>query len=250
MAKEKPFPTEAALCAAFLDWIDPEIWTAYPECNGWDILLVRREDGFQIGVEAKLRMCVEVVNQALEEYGGGYTATRPGPDCRAVLVPSCASFGIICRYLGVQIIQPYAMPEQWGKRKGKYRFMPELPKRADSHTGDDWQEWCPAERHKLPAYVPDVTAGAKAPVQLTDWKIKAIKLAILLEKRGAVARSDFKHLRMDHRRWLDGAWLQPAAGGFVAGPRFPDLRGQHPRVYGEIAADYPRWKPKEEGSLL
>lgn len=249
MAKEKPFPTEAALCAAFIAWINPEVWIVYPETEGWDILLVRREDGFQIGIEAKLRMCVEVVNQALEEYGS-FAADRPGPDCRAVLVPTSGGFQRICRYLGVQIIEPYAMPEQWGKRRGKYRFMPELPARADAHTGDNWQEWCPAKRHTLPAYVPDVAAGVKAPIQLTEWKIKAIKLAILLEKHGAICRSDFKHLHLDHRRWLDGAWLVPKGGTFVAGPRFPDLRGQHPRVYGEIAADFPQWKPKEEGSLL
>lgn len=62
----KPFPTEAALCAAFIAAIDKRAWTPYAETAGWDILLVRKVDGFQIGVQAKLVFNLDVVNQAID----------------------------------------------------------------------------------------------------------------------------------------------------------------------------------------
>jgi hypothetical protein len=38
----------------------------YPETEGWDILLVRVSDGFQIGIQAKLALNIGVINQCLE----------------------------------------------------------------------------------------------------------------------------------------------------------------------------------------
>lgn len=88
-------------------------------------------------------------------------------------------------------------------------------------------------------------AGSSAPLQLTEWKIKAIKLSIILEKRGHVLRTDFKHLDLDHRRWLavDYRWLQLLNGKMVAGPAMPKFQKQHPDVYKKIKADYEKWKP-------
>lgn len=197
MPKPKMFETEAALCAAFIASIDTRYWTAYPETANWDVLLVRKEDGFQIGIQAKLRMNTEVINQALDEYGS-WSAAAPGPDCRALLVPIASGFGRICTHLGLEVITP------WGPYKGQWRFDPPLPDQPNSYVSDHWKEWAPASRHKLPDYVPDVIAGSPSPVKLTDWKIKAIKLAVLLEKRGVVLRTDFKHLNLDHRRGCMG----------------------------------------------
>ena len=95
----------------------------------------------------------------------------------------------------------------------------------------------------LPEYVPDVSAGASAPVQLTDWKIRAIKIAVLLEKRGFVTRSDFKGIGIDHRRWLaPNDWLKIENGRYIAG-RLPDFKAQHPKNYAEIVADFDKWAP-------
>ena len=247
MKKPKDFATEADLCAAFIASIDSEKWTPYAETAGWDILLVRRLDGFQIGIQAKLRMNTDVINQALDEYGS-WSVARAGPDCRALLVPSSSGFDRICTYLALEVITPF-QPMQWGKKKGQWRFSPSLPDRPESYVNNDWPEWCPATRHKLPEYVPDVRAGASAPVQLTEWKIKAIKLAILLERNGRVFRHDFKHLNLDHRRWKEQAWLSIGPTGYVAGPNWPDFKKLHPRVYGEIEADFSKWKP-ETGARL
>ncbi|WP_051334351.1 hypothetical protein [Bradyrhizobium sp. Ai1a-2] len=258
MAKTpKPFETEAALCARFLSAL-PDGWTAYPETAGWDILLARNADGFQIGIEAKLRLNTEVISQAIEEYGA-FSATRPGPDCRAVLVPACepGGFGRICEYIGLTIIYVRSEAEIEQTRKRHYYkpkvFEPGLPELLHGRNEQEWYEWAPASRHKLPDYVPDVVAGSPSPIQLTSWKIGAIKIAIILEKRGFLLRSDFKHINIDHRRWLPSGngWLVLDRGAYRASMGFPDFKAQHPRVYGEIAADYDKWKPADPvGPLL
>ena len=72
----------------------------------------------------------------------------------------------------------------------------------------EWHDWCPNQRCKIPDYVPDVAAGRSAPLQLTEWKVRAIKLAIILEER-PVTRADFKALKLHPQRWLDPSakWL-------------------------------------------
>ena len=62
-------------------------------------------------------------------------------------------------------------------------------------------------------------------------------------------RSDFKHLRIDIRRWLTGGWLKVVDGKIIEGA-MPDFRGQHPRVYSEIKADAEKWMPKLAGDRL
>jgi len=222
--KKAAFASEAAMCAAFIEVIDKRIWTPYAETAGWDILLSRKIDGFQIGVQAKLALNVGVVNQAIESHGG-WMAAAPAPDARAILVPdgSLDRLAMICDYIGVCII---TIGPRYNKR---FEAWPALPSKPDQYGSESWHEWCPVQRHKLPEYVPDVVAGSSAPVQLTTWKIKAIKLAVLLERNGTVSRLDFKFLDLDHRRWIANEWLLPDKGGYIRGG-MPDLKKQHPRV--------------------
>lgn len=237
--KIKPFATEVDLCAAFLSVL-PKEWVSYAETAGWDILLARRSDGFQVGIQAKLLLNAEVIAQCIEEWGS-YHADRSGPDCRAVLVPSGSAYKYqrVASYIGFTIlgVQP---PQDHGSRwQQKSQFHPNLP---GGYSEDHWHEWCPTKRHALPDYVPDVAAGAPAPNQLTDWKIRALRLMALLEIKGSVTRADFKHLRLDHRRWLAAeGWLQSSPTGFVACDRTPDLKAVHPRVYEEVKADAAKW---------
>jgi len=220
----------------------PDGWTAYPEWGGWDILLVRKEDGFQIGIEAKLRLNAIVLTQALEEYGSWH-ADSPGPDCRAILVPESEhGYGVIAAYIGITVIR-------CAGHDVRYRyssiFQPVLPD-GDGRYQEGWYEWLPSKRHSIPDYVPDVVAGAPAPLRLTDWKIKAIKIAVTLEKRGYVTRADFKHISIDHRRWLPSGtgWLSIQDGHYVKGPYFPNFKAQHPTVYEQIEADAEKWMLK------
>lgn len=249
MAVKSPaFESEVALCSAFIDAVDKRIWTPYAETAGWDILLARRADGFQIGVQAKLQFNVDVVVQAIEEYGH-WSAAAAGPDCRAVLVPAggIRKLARVCDYIGVIVLSVYP---QTSTRHYGHRIEPGLPDRSDSYRGGGsaWHEWAPAERHKLPEYVPDVAAGAPSPLQLTEWKIKAIKIAVMLELRGAVSRRHFGELQIDHRRWIANGWVILGNGGYIRGA-MPDFAKQHPKVYEKIKADAAKWMPKQADLL-
>ena len=122
-------------------------------------------------------------------------------------------------------------------------YQPSLPDERYQYRNDDWQEMMPSARCRLPEYLPDVAAGASAPIQLTDWKIKALKLLVLLDDTGYVTRSDFKRFGLDIRRWIgEKAWLEPCEKGFRArGDLIANFRSQHPRVWQEIVADRPKW---------
>ncbi len=81
----------------------------------------------------------------------------------------------------------------------------------------------------MPAYVPDVVAGSSAPIQLTKWKVAALKVLALLHLRGYVVRSDFKSIGIDSRRWI------APGGGFL--DHAPDSEAQHPVVFPQIMAE-------------
>lgn len=234
------------MCAEFVAALKEEKmgneWVAYAETGGWDILLVRRGDGAQIGVQAKLRFGLAVVNQAIEDHWG--YLNREGPDYRAVLIPAGQNPGFdkICAYVGITVLTVKPSPP-----KGVYycRIEPPLPAidgRYEHPTGSEWFELCPQRRHELPEYIPDVAAGASAPIQLTSWKIKAIKIAIILDLRGFVTRADFGTIKIDYRRWLAQGWLRAGPDGWIRGA-IPDFRAQHPIVYEQIAADASKWLP-------
>lgn len=235
LAKVKLFATEAEMCARFIAAL-PEGWTAYAETQGWDILIVRNSDGFQIGVQAKLRLNAEVFSQALEG-GGIWHVERPGPDCRAVMVPygEPGAFGKIADYCGITIISVRS-PQKYHRA-----YDPELPTLWSSNN---WHDLSPAKRHELPDYIPDVAAGAPAPLQLTPWKIGALRIVATIELRGFVTRADFKHLDIDRRRWVAARWITNNDGRdgdrYVAG-KIPNFKEQHPRVYAEVLADAEKW---------
>jgi hypothetical protein len=184
------FAREADLCSAFLALV-PDGWLAYAETGGFDILLIRQEDGFQIGVQAKLRLNAKVLCQALE-MGRVSAIAGPNPDCRAVLVPKgavSADMARLCAHLGLTVI---------GLDPGSSdRFAPDLPRLKQDGEGRVWFEQGPSRRIPLPDLVPDVIAGAPAPRKLTAWKIKAMRIAVTLEREGRVVREDFKHHKMD-----------------------------------------------------
>ena len=231
------FRSEAELCSAFLETFRREYaakWVAYAETEGWDILLVRLKDGFQIGIQAKLTLNIAVINQCLTI---GQSAGEAGPDCRALLVPasSGSSYREVCQYIGLTIIS--VLPQQ-------ARIEPKLPGPNSRSPHSPWHEWWPIDRHPLPVYVPDVIAGASAPVRLTPWKIKALKIAALIEVRGSVSRSDFKHVGLDPRRWTArNGWLSASSVGYIPGKRTPNFAKQHPVVYSQIKTDFPHWAP-------
>lgn len=110
----------------------------------------------------------------------------------------------------------------------------------------------------LPDYVPDVAAGASAPIRLTPWKIGALKVCATMEIRGHVDKLDFKRHGIDRRRWIAARWIVPMpvtvsrskrdstladdkAIRYVYGPKPPVFPLQHPVVYEQIKAEVLEW---------
>jgi len=252
MKKTAPFATEAALCADFISHATRRgDWVSYAETGGWDILLVRKEDGFQIGIQAKLVLNAKVLDQSLPDRY--WHVAENGPDCRAILVPAgcCGNLSNICGFLGLTVIRQNS-PVSKHRAQG---FNPDLPLPSGvayaEYQNRDWHEWAPVKRVKLPDFIPDVAAGCSAPVQLTDWKVKALKLCVILEMR-PVSRSDFKALGLDASRWTN-YWLKRTPEGYVEGRGMPDFRRQHPENYAQIKADAENWIAAlklKEGVLL
>ena len=254
MSKPKLFATEAELVAAFSDCIDPKHWArnpnaapkwvAYHETADWDLLLVH-PDGWQIGVEAKLTLNPKVLEQALP----GCWADDVGPDFRAVLVPEDGlqnHMHRIALHLGI-VVLTVGKRSRYSDRPAAWDLHPSLPDpsgRNDSYELKAWPNWMPSRRCKLPDYVPDVTGGHAAPLRLSEWKIKAIKLLILLDRTGAVTRADMKALGISPTRWTDhwSGFLSPGPnGGYVRNGRTPDLKAQHPVNWAQIEADFDKW---------
>src|SRR6185437_3226759 len=169
---EPVFKTEAELCAAFIEWAIREGYRCYPETADFDILAVD-EDGWQIGIEAKLRMNVKVISQALPRYGA-----EIGPDHRAILVPSIDSeLREICGFCGLEIF--YCLTRYRDPRPGRrHEFARD---RSDRGAMFDWN---PKQRCELPEYMPDVPAGVPSPLKLTPWKIAALKVLARIEISG------------------------------------------------------------------
>jgi hypothetical protein len=234
------FSRETDLCAAFLKAV-PEGWTSYPETGGFDILLSHDSTGFQIGVEAKLVMNAKVVEQALPSLDRSHI----GPDFRAILTGSFnKSIDMICRHLGVTSI---LMREGF---RGQPTFRPNLPDMIGGrgwgwYDQQNWFDWGPDQRIELPEYIPDVAAGASAPIRLSPWKIKAIKVCIFVERTGKMTRRQFCQLRISPTMWLDGRIMKKGdvRGEWVAGPCFPAdrLRRDHAENFKQIEDDFEKW---------
>lgn len=239
MSTEKTYSTEAELCNAFIEWIKEEnkrarrsqalkIWTPYAETAGWDILLVA-DDGTQIGIEAKLKFNMKVLAQSLPDCWD-YYAEGPGPDYRAVLVPKFDSeHERICAALGVVMIST--------KGHGA-EFRPDIDPGNSERHAPMWHHWNPSERCKLPDYLPDVQAGSPAPLRLTEWKVKALRILATIEARGFVTKLDFRKHRIDPRAWTGAQGLLVpgnAPGQFVRGKATFDK--QHPAVYAQVLAE-------------
>lgn len=247
MKKTPRYATEAALCADFIEWVkrgdrfrrdDDVTWTPYAETAGWDILLVAG-DGTQIGIQAKLKFSLKVIDQTIPDAWDHWH--ERGPDFRAILLPDADSGPEkVCGALGIVHFRPTYGCRLYGE--AVTQFSPALDPAA-RYGGAGWHYWAPGKRCELPEFVPDVQAGASGPVQLTKWKIAALRIVATLEVRGHVTRQDFKAHGIDPRRWTGpGGWLVPRsermqdAGQYIRGPGL-DFDRQHPSVYAQVLAE-------------
>lgn len=222
------FPTEAALCEAFVTWVRNgggtryPPWKVYPETGDFDLLLVD-PDGRQMGVEAKLSMNAKVLVQALpSRWNQG-----EGPDWRAILVPRInEELSEIARLHGIIVFTPY--PTQMRERVD---FDPMLTETMYS----TWFDWNPERRCELPPMIPNVPAGVPAPVKLTMWKVGALKVLAHIEVHGSITAREVRGYGVDPRRFCstDG-WLKSAGDGKWTRGTIPAFDAQHPDEYAEI----------------
>ena len=242
--------TEADMCKAFIDVCVTDKWIAYPETAGFDILLAHKEYGTQIGIEAKQTLNPKVLDQALE--GVEHYHRWGGPDFRAILVPKGGTRGLenIAKKMGVTIIRYKGKPIDGKNRckQGEYgytnAFYPELPNIDKPFPSFDdgrvWYDWCPDKRCALPDYIPDVRAGVESPKKLTQWKVKAIKISILLEKQGYITSSDFSEIDISMHRWIQSKWIvkdKKHKGLWRKTQYMPNFEKQHPVNYKQIRLD-------------
>lgn len=242
MNKPPKFESEAALCAAFIaDIHEQRGWIVYPETAGFDILLVREDTGHQLGLEAKLTLNAKVADQIIPGPGSAaYYGCPWGPDWRGIIVPAIteASAGIakMLGILGVMTFTPerdYSRQRWGGDWKERWKFSIEEPGYYDLH----WHDWNPGLRCPLPELVPSVAAGVPAPIQLTPWKIGALKVMADLELDGFVTSKSVRERGVDPRRFCaaDG-WLTPLGDAKWGAGRIPRFDLQHPTEYAQILA--------------
>jgi hypothetical protein len=210
--KEKPhFELETELCAAFIDDATKRGWTCYPETAGFDILCVN-QGGFQLGIQAKLKLNWKVIEQIIPND----TWPRAAPHHLGVLVPDGNPLiaNILRRCAGIEVFHF----EPWSKTF----FWPCF-----------FEDQNPKKLCAIPDYIPDVEAGASAPRTLSPWKIQALRIIADCETAGFVTRANFRTRRIDMRRWTQSGWLKPVGNGkWVLGD--VDFHTLHPTVYAKI----------------
>lgn len=217
-----------------MDFARAQGFRVYPETAEFDILLVATErsaekyrvfaPGSQIGIQAKMHGNVEVLCQALPRVYGvllpGETERlhKTGPHYYAVLVPAAIpEFYSVAHRNGIIVFAAYERD-----RHGAIRL--------DEYGMSSWQgrrnRWAQSLRrfdHKEPCWVPEVEvaipAGKKGPLQLTPWKMSAVKLCLRAELNGYLTTKDFAAENVSMSRWLQQGWIRPGAHVVVDGKR-------------------------------
>ncbi len=248
------YPTEAALCNRLIECLNAAGgWDVYPETGGFDILAVWKETGHQLGVEAKLQLNAKVADQILPAHWT--SSVGRAPDFRAVLVPCTteANHGIarMLEMLGVQVLVPsemYRHASQPGdgvqRATARWGHVLRDPRPWDAAAGSlqewsdtAWFDWNPSSRCELPSIIPKVAAGVPSPIQLTPWKIGALKVLVDIELDGFTTAKGVRAHGIDPRRFCasDG-WLQQLGEGRWGRGRIPAFDQQHPEAYAELLA--------------
>jgi len=228
--REPKFKTEADLCAAFIAWVArkyPDI-KCFAEWAGWDILIAY-PDGFQIGVQAKLKLNADVIGQA-SPSDWGYD--DHGPDYRALLVPERSALHFIALRLGLIVFEARSDWDYKAQEK-TYQFFPDLMGWRGLPVDPEWLDWNPRNRHVLPPTCTDSIAGSSAPVSLTPWKLCALDVLAELAVKGRITAKRMRELGVTPGRWTTYRWLEPSEprGNWVRGDRCPKFDEQHPTAF-------------------
>ena len=190
--------TEAALCEQLVRVATDHAWICYPETGGWDVLMVATEDvapgsrvepGDQVGVEAKIRASVVVLNQAMSrcQYTRG-----PGPHFVAVLVKKAGrDFRRLARHLRLGVLTPSHL-DRANKTGGLGPFV--VPREF-------------VNPHWLPSGIPQMAGGKPSPSPLTPWREAALRICNRLDDGEELTRADIQAAGCDPRLWVQAGWI-------------------------------------------
>lgn len=228
--------SESQLCKDFTHWISDLGWTAYPETGGWDILLSAGDDpkrlvntteegfkkGSQVGVQAKLQGNLQVLAQCLAQSGAPV----------ALVGRASEDFVAVARHIGICVVAQEKQVRVFGRKKWAANSI--SPFHIIGYVQGNW-----TPHHELPPVVPDLPAGGRSPRQLTEWRIKALKMAKKLMTGQEVTNLTFKELKLFRRRWLDNKWasiIDPivAPYKYAAGPRIREVLRGYEVVYDQL----------------
>lgn len=170
----KKYKYEHEMCEDFINNIKDK-WDIYPEFGSWDMLLVNKETGIQVGVQAKLKQNVQVIYQAarcITNAFGHYL--KCVPDYAAVLTPDVGeAFYTICKLCNIVAMRPRVDPECV------------IPKYSRiSHEN----------RYELPEIKMNSKCGVSSPRSLSKWRINVLKLMIIYQEKGYVTSKDMSGL--------------------------------------------------------
>lgn len=198
---------ESDLCDSLAAAAQRSGWTVYPETWNWDLLLAKRMldvngvfEDVQIGVQAKVRINLAVLKQALPHWG----AARSGPRYRAVLVSNPWGAEDVCQRLKLWL---------FGRMERRMvRWGPQAKEMEDGHGValllgriPDY-EW-PGEPMLLPPIVPSGSGGVPCPSPLSKWKLGALRLLALATARPPITSRDAKACGVDLELFIKKQWL-------------------------------------------
>jgi len=200
--KSNVFASETELCVEFAEYAKTLGWRVYPETSGFDLLLVAAPEvktvgarpGEQIGVQAKLTVNMHLFAQAIPN-----ARANAGPNFFAVLVPSAdTDCFAVARRLGV-VVFTAAMYRKWSDPPWQKKLGGLEHLIARHHVFD------------APAWTPEVEIwtppGVKSPSIITPWKIDAVKLCLLGEKKGFLTTVDFIEHGISTTLWVARKWI-------------------------------------------
>lgn len=211
--------TERHLCDRLRGAAARHGWVAYPEVSGWDVLLVL-ESGEQIGVQAKMRPSMEVLAQAVRR-----PERAPGPDIRAVLIPSHTSHATARDFVHVAEACRLLL-----LTAGDLSDTP-LAARHLLEDVRDAPRWNRTARLWLPPLT-DLPAGVPNPRTISRWRCNAARLCTELRKGLTLTRTDFDQWDVGSmsswRRSLGRIpGTRPARYGVIDPSKLPDVKFPH-----------------------
>lgn len=223
------------MCKAFAEAARTAGWDVYPETGGFDLLLVLKADGRQMGLQAKLAMNTKVCEQILPgHYKGeqiaGYKPKRAerGPDFRGCIVPALGrneGLANMLQHCGVRMFLPVI--KRLYRKDGRVDIWQFLA--ADLRPTPYWHDWQPQQRIELLPFAEadraNLPAGGKSPIRMTEWKYKMLRLQARLLAHGYLTPDDVADV------------------GFKASSWFSDEENGYQRALVETAAGSGRWVP-------